>query len=263
MRRRLVAALLRGLGFGEQEPGLLSEHLDGDIGKPGFEVEHGRSERRPPTAERVVGQQERGRDLTLADELLEPVLVDAFRKPRVKRQPPHMREPSKDARQITGGWAVGSVAQPSQRRDAVRGVNREQRVERCDLLVGQGVNYGIGREPARHGPSRDPDPLDAGGRGQHHMVATQVLDDCEGDGGAALSAVRGPRGRGERASDVAPLKGAQSQASHRFPGVLEPGLGSTGIAGERGGSQPELLGDVPDKEVGHDPIVPHPEARVP
>jgi hypothetical protein len=56
----------------------LTEHLDRGVGKPRFEVDHGRSQSRSPATERIVGEQERRRDRSLTDELAKPALVDAL-----------------------------------------------------------------------------------------------------------------------------------------------------------------------------------------
>ena len=257
---RLDAALLRGPGPGEQEAGLLAEHLDRGVREPRFQVDDGCGECRAPSAERVVGQEERGRDVAFAHELLEAVLVDAAGHARVEPEPAHVREPGENAGEIARGRAVRRVAQPRERRRAAILVHDQQRIQPRHLLRSKRIDQRVGREAARHGAPRHPDPLDTGGRGQNDPGSTQMAQHCRGDRLAPFGRFRRAGGCAERAGDVGRLERAQAQTLHRLPGVFEPGLGAMRVALERCGRDVELRGQVPDQKIGDDIVVAYAEA---
>ena len=126
----------------------------------------------------------------------------------------------------------------------------------------------FGRDGARHGvhgalsgagPSRQPDPLDAGGGRKDHPTTSKALDDGPRDRKAMVGRPGGLRRLVQGEGEVARLEPAQRKVGRDLPPVLEPGLGPNRIGGEQLLRHAKLVGQIGDELARRRGVMPEPK----
>ena len=227
-----------------------------------WKVDHLGGQGRSAATDRVVRQQKRWRDRTLAHQLPEPALVDVVCDGGVEPDPTHISQTRQKPRQIPRRRRAGDVAEPGDRRHSGRGIWNQQGVEGRGLFGCDGASHGVQRALASTRTPGQADPFDTGGRGKDHAPFSEAFDDSV-DNRKSLVGRPGGLGRPVQGEgDVAGLESAYAEVGRDIPPVLQARFGPSAIGAEQRLRQAELVGQVGEEFSRRRLIVPESEAWV-